>query len=166
MSSYWKSGELLGCPMSIKRMVEHDFQPVCLFCLNLGPMPGKIRPKNLTNNTESKKMSNNLILKMIAHSKNLLWPNGMHSTYAYFQLGHFAQTSLTKLINPKFVYGKVDRNLVFGAVHKRHPKSGGRGLSSTDILQTRGEGGSSDADVRACREKLRVFYNFMVCPHE
>jgi len=52
------------------------------------------------------------------------------------------------------------------AVHKRSPQSGREGgLFSADIFRTRGEGGSSDADVRNFGAKNSGFFKIMACPH-
>jgi len=51
------------------------------------------------------------------------------------------------------------------AVHKRRPQSVGEGgLSSADILLTRGAA-SSDLDVRNFWSINFGFFNFLVCPH-
>jgi len=48
--------------------------------------------------------------------------------------------------------------------HKRRPQSGGRGLSSADILQTRGEGFFQIQTSALFAQKPSFFSEFMVCP--
>jgi len=48
-------------------------------------------------------------------------------------------------------------------IHKRRPQSGG--LSSVDVLRTRGEGFLRCGRPRFLLQKTSEFSNFMVCPH-
>jgi len=62
---------------------------------------------------------------------------------------------------------KDSKKYKLGAAHKRRPQSnGGRDMSCADILRTKGEGSSSDVDVRTfwCKKTLD-FTKFIVCPH-